>query len=312
MSHGKNWHRIVTILAEKLREIVTILLTQLARVAEFRTVSSQRFCISTHQHVQMCCAMAKNQWYPGGIAMEHKRGFTLIELLVVIAIIAILAAILFPVFARAREKARQASCLSNLKQMALAVLMYAQDYDETYPLSYYYDASFTHDFSWDFHIDWSVSPPAIDLGLIGPYTKNQQLSACPSARGLHSFDREYTGYAYNVSYIGGGQFEGPGWTVKPAAALAEVQKPAETVLLADSAFWSSGGGYTGLAGNNYLRSPNDPYNYVGPNVHFRHNGAANVAYCDGHAKAATQKFGASTSDASLAYLSADDSAYDLQ
>ncbi len=61
-----------------------------------------------------------------------RKGFTLIELLVVIAIIAILAAILFPVFARAREKARQTSCLSNMKQIALAITMYASDYDETY------------------------------------------------------------------------------------------------------------------------------------------------------------------------------------
>src|ERR671916_3232132 len=62
-----------------------------------------------------------------------RNGFTLIELLVVIAIIAILAAILFPVFAQAREKARQASCLSNVKQIGLAAMMYVQDYDETYP-----------------------------------------------------------------------------------------------------------------------------------------------------------------------------------
>ena len=66
-----------------------------------------------------------------------RRGFTLIELLVVIAIIAILAAILFPVFARAREKARQASCSSNQKQIALGILMYAQDYDEAFPGFYY-------------------------------------------------------------------------------------------------------------------------------------------------------------------------------
>ncbi|MFO8079838.1 MAG: prepilin-type N-terminal cleavage/methylation domain-containing protein, partial [Armatimonadota bacterium] len=67
----------------------------------------------------------------------HRRGFTLIELLVVIAIIAILAAILFPVFARAREKARQTSCLSNLKQLGLGMQMYAQDYDERFNLSQY-------------------------------------------------------------------------------------------------------------------------------------------------------------------------------
>src|SRR2546429_1371192 len=69
------------------------------------------------------------------------RGFTLIELLVVIAIIAILAAILFPVFAQAREKARQSSCQSNLRQLGLATQLYAQDYDETYPLAQYADGT---------------------------------------------------------------------------------------------------------------------------------------------------------------------------
>src|SRR5450432_2293196 len=70
------------------------------------------------------------------IRIRQRQGFTLIELLVVIAIIAILAAILFPVFAQAREKARQITCVSNEKQIDLAVMMYAQDYDETYPIAW--------------------------------------------------------------------------------------------------------------------------------------------------------------------------------
>ncbi len=72
--------------------------------------------------------------------MKKKQGFTLIELLVVIAIIAILAAILFPVFAQAREKARQTTCASNEKQMGLAILQYQQDYDEMFPMMHYNDA----------------------------------------------------------------------------------------------------------------------------------------------------------------------------
>jgi prepilin-type N-terminal cleavage/methylation domain-containing protein/prepilin-type processing-associated H-X9-DG protein len=236
---------------------------------------------------------------------RHQRsGFTLIELLVVIAIIAILAAILFPVFARAREKARQTSCVSNVKQIGLAMLMYAGDYDETWPIAYYYDAGFTCEWAWDFFTDYSTGATA--LGVLGPYTRNGQINQCPSAKSLQTWGRPATGYAYNTTYIGSGQMEGPGYTPEPAASLGDVQSPTETVLLADSACWVSG-----LAGNNYLRAPNDPYNWVGPNVHFRHNGAANVAYCDGHAKAATKKENVSTNDPSLGDLSADDSLYDL-
>ena len=107
-------------------------------------------------------------------------GFTLIELLVVIAIIAILAAILFPVFAQAREQARKISCLSNTKQLSLSVLMYVQDYDETFPLS---EAS-----------DPSAKPPSPDfqsnsaswLNMCQPYIKSWQLAICPDADFKHA------------------------------------------------------------------------------------------------------------------------------
>jgi len=96
---------------------------------------------------------------------DRHHGFTLIELLVVIAIIAILASILFPVFARAREKAREASCISNEKQIGTALMMYASDYDEELPLA----ASATAD-----------GPPGTLNTIIEPYVKNSQIWRCPS------------------------------------------------------------------------------------------------------------------------------------
>jgi prepilin-type N-terminal cleavage/methylation domain-containing protein/prepilin-type processing-associated H-X9-DG protein len=106
--------------------------------------------------------------------MQNKHhAFTLIELLVVIAIIALLAAILFPVFAQAREKARQTTCLSNMRQAGLALRMYVQDYDETFPLFYAYH----------------TQPPADEPGhqgvevLLLPYTKNKEIFRCPSDSG---------------------------------------------------------------------------------------------------------------------------------
>jgi len=119
-----------------------------------------------------------------------RRGFTLIELLVVIAIIAILAAILFPVFARAREKARQSSCQSNLKQLALAMLMYAQDYDERMPMRWVERGSD------DIYIP----------DLIYPYVKNAQLFECPSIAGsasLYLGDATRSSKPLSYGWLGG-------------------------------------------------------------------------------------------------------------
>ncbi|MFO7947123.1 MAG: DUF1559 domain-containing protein [Armatimonadota bacterium] len=176
-----------------------------------------------------------------------RKGFTLIELLVVIAIIAILAAILFPVFARAREKARQTSCLSNVKQIALGVMMYAQDYDET--LCGLSNASPAANNQW--------------FEVLQPYIKNKAILVCPSHdSGKLDISKEYPdfepSYGWNYRWIEFG------------TSLAAFEKPAQTVLLADCSRWHLDGTH-GSPGSNYWPSP-------------RHNDGANFGFADGHAK----------------------------
>lgn len=236
-----------------------------------------------------------------GLTMQTRRGFTLIELLVVIAIIAILAAILFPVFAKAREKARQTSCLSNLKQISTAFIMYAQDYDETCALAYYDD--WLH--YWDATLD-ATTWTEVGSGYLDAYMKSGQIRACPSFK-VSGGDRKYTGYAYNTDFIGANPVDtwGPG---RSPASLGQVTDPTGTVMVCDSATWSSS--TNEVIGNNLLKAPGQ-VDYYGPNVAFRHNGTANVAYVDGHAKAVTKKCNPSASDSTLGDLSSDASAYDL-
>ena len=140
-----------------------------------------------------------------------KRGFTLIELLVVIAIIAILAAILFPVFAKAREKARQSSCQSNLKQMAIALEQYSQDYDEKVTIHRNTQSTY----GW--------------MDAVDPYVKNAQVMVCPS----QSRTVTRVGVATNLGTHYGWNWRELGsdtWS----RSLAEVTLPAETITYADS------------------------------------------------------------------------------
>ncbi len=156
--------------------------------------------------------------------------FTLIELLVVIAIISILAAILFPVFAQARERARQTACLSNLKQTGLAILQYNQDFDENYPVSFYQAPSGAFSAS-----QTPVSWPRI----VQPYLKNTQVFRCPSdasesgnvpGTGDTPATRYPVSYAYN--YFLGGNFSPTGIA---GSTLPATVKNAQTVMLMDGA-----------------------------------------------------------------------------
>ena len=132
----------------------------------------------------------------------QRRGFTLIELLVVIAIIAILAAILFPVFAKAREKARQSSCLSNLRQLGTAMISYAQDYDGGFPRYH------TPIVIAGFNDGISGGGISFMSGLL-PYCKNVQIFGCPSVRPTPVYTHTATGVTtttvYSISsYVCGG------------------------------------------------------------------------------------------------------------
>lgn len=228
---------------------------------------------------------------------SKRAGFTLIELLVVIAIIAILAAILFPVFAQAREKARQTSCLSNLKQMGLGVLMYAQDNDETYPpVGTVVPSGFTfsNQYYWFFGLiqqSGNAAKLKASEGLVYPYLKNTKIQTCLSADDIKpgSGGAPFTidpgdaplGYDSNV-LIGGGipKSYSPYTLYGPFTALADWEAPSESLLMADAGGPSSS--FNGIQPPRNIRT-NTVTNY--PQLSGRHPGfASNVVFQDGHAK----------------------------
>jgi prepilin-type N-terminal cleavage/methylation domain-containing protein/prepilin-type processing-associated H-X9-DG protein len=205
------------------------------------------------------------------LGLPKGRGFTLIELLVVIAIIAILAAILFPVFAQARAKARQTACLSNMKQLGTGLMMYAQDWDETLPLNHYVGNGLAPLAGWR-------DPRAGDSWCSGiyPYVKSIQIFACPEAYVYtenvpwRSPARDEDGVvSYLMNYVTRGR------------PLAAVPAPAELIFLHE--------------GDRRWRvchcrpEPDPPTSrfYIEINHPFydtRHQEGANLLFCDGHAK----------------------------
>ncbi|MGD9497909.1 MAG: DUF1559 domain-containing protein [Armatimonadota bacterium] len=200
-----------------------------------------------------------------------RRGFTLIELLVVIAIIAILAAILFPVFAKAREKARQTSCLSNLKQLGMGIYMYAQDYDERMIRYYRYMTISTGRYLW-----WWGD-------MVQPYVNNYQILECPSGSWSYTYLRPpglpyplVCSYAFNNC-----------WHTADHVAISNIgekkmtviEAPANCIILVDS---NTSEVFTGGSRDYHLLDVIDGGIYS--RVALRHNDGFNVAFCDGHAK----------------------------
>lgn len=200
--------------------------------------------------------------------MKRMRGFTLIELLVVIAIIAILAAILFPVFAQAREAARTASCKSNVKQMLLGITMYAQDYDETLPAG-----------------SRTVSINGSNVGFrwmhqTYPYVKNAGIYKCPSS----------TLAQWNPNAFGNSGSYGYNSLMLNNQSLAAIQKPAETLTLADTPAPGSNSNRfrcrpdVPAAGNTWAGAPWSTWATAQSRVHYRHQSQANIGFLDGHVK----------------------------
>lgn len=200
----------------------------------------------------------------------RRSAFTLIELLVVIAIIGVLAAMLFPVFARARESARRSSCLNNMKQITTGILMYAQDYDERLPIQL---ASFEPDTTSPY--EQLLATKIVWINSLRPYIKSEQVWACPSASpdsgGQAPQNNSDTNYFYNGQAIG--------------KSLAAIDRPAESILFSEYAIRYN---YTGTRPTSTETCPGGAHCPDGELWGTHHGGteqpAANWPYADGHVK----------------------------
>jgi prepilin-type N-terminal cleavage/methylation domain-containing protein/prepilin-type processing-associated H-X9-DG protein len=252
-----------------------------------------------------------------------KKAFTLVELLVVIAVIAVLLAVIVPSLARAKEQGRGISCLSNLRQLYLAAIVYTENHNGSFPIAYYsreIDSAKTS-YYWDFTIgpNQEVLPGVLwqDEAMI------EKIQQCPSYRGDSGTTSDpYTGYNYNTSYIGHGQLEMP----PEPDRWNQMRRPAYCALFGDDQYVSG----DISSANKFMRSPlasDSDWNFSGRQAGtqgFRHNQRTNVVFCDGavdtreewhlegllsRTKKNIEKYNQNNPKSPVGFLSADNSAY---
>lgn len=222
---------------------------------------------------------------------KKKRAFTLIELLVVIAIISILAAILFPVFARARENARRTSCLSNMKQIGLGIMQYTQDFDERYPPQSWCGAASCSDEdvpqtgtpSSRFRVlaGGTTGNHRTWMDFIYPYVKSTQLFACPSAGRSPNYSATMPSYGYALAFSSFGPvswYMGVDTPYNVPLSLSTVTRPAEVIMIADHTT-SESHRMSLRTERAYLAATSDWQYAVAPHLE-----GGNLIYADGHAK----------------------------
>jgi prepilin-type N-terminal cleavage/methylation domain-containing protein/prepilin-type processing-associated H-X9-DG protein len=243
----------------------------------------------------------------------RRGGFTLIELLVVITIIAILAAMLLPALARSKATARRVNCVSNLHQMGLAAQVYLGDHNNSFPPAYYYSVEngVTVSHAWDLTTIMGPTNQVIP-GVLWEGQGAHKVQQCPSFTGGANWSADpHTGYNYNTSFIGHGQFE----SIPEPARASAVRKPGATALFGD-------GEYSGGA-NKFMRAPwpnSGDQSFSGRwagTQGFRHQKRSNIAFCDGHAESWRDRFtenknGAGNVAPGTGFLSPDNSIYDLE